>query len=205
MNFYISPSPLLDQANENFDMIDALDEIDGLNSLKDLPSDYPSHFNCDILASKLVDINDEKEVNSGTLVVKISENGQEPPVIPSSLSLIVVPASNINNRRIEPIYSSISGLLLGITEDSSFLKNVPREAMTNYLKKSFTNVLKHDFSNLRTWWAKSNPTLQNLITKLFQVDPAPLTGRMKMFLKRVDAYLSQKKKAKPRVSNFRRK
>ncbi|KAL2518213.1 PMD domain-containing protein [Abeliophyllum distichum] len=193
LNFYTSPSPLLDQNNENLDIIDALDGIDGLNGSKDLPCDYPSHISGGILASKLADINDEGEVNSGTSVVKIPENEQEAPVTPSSLSLIVVPTSNINNRGITPICSSMSGLPFGITEDSSLLKDVFREAMTKYLKKSFTNVIKHGFSNLRTWWAKSNQRLQNLITESFQTDPAPLTRRMEVFLKRVDAYLSKRK------------
>ncbi|KAL2497499.1 hypothetical protein Adt_23049 [Abeliophyllum distichum] len=66
LNFYTSPSPLLDQNNENLDIIDTLDGIDGLNGLKDLPYDYPSHISGGILASKLADINDEGEVNSGT-------------------------------------------------------------------------------------------------------------------------------------------
>ncbi|KAL2454049.1 hypothetical protein Adt_48453 [Abeliophyllum distichum] len=181
LNFYTSPSPLLDQNNENLDIIDALDGIDGLNGSKDLPCDYPSHISGGILASKLADINDEGEVNSGTSVVKIPENEQEAHVTPSSLSLIVVPTSNINNRGIAPICSSMSGLPLGITEDSSLLKDVFREAMTKYLKKSFTNVIKHSFSNLRTWWAKSNQRLQNLITESFQADPAPLTNVWKYF------------------------
>ncbi|KAL2486391.1 hypothetical protein Adt_31147 [Abeliophyllum distichum] len=133
------------------------------------------------------------EVNSRISVVKILENRQEAPVITSLLSLIVVPTSNINNRGIAPICSSMSGLPLGITKDSSLLKDVFREAMTNYLKKSFTNVIKHGFSNLRTWWAKSNQRLQNLITESFQADPAPLTRRMEVFLKRVNAYLSKRK------------
>ncbi|KAL2471144.1 Uncharacterized protein Adt_39280 [Abeliophyllum distichum] len=193
LNFYTSPIPLLDQNNENLDMIDALDRIDGLNGSKDLPYDYPSHISDGILASKLADINDDGEVNSGTSVVKILENRQEAAVTPSSLSLIVVPTSNINNRRIAPICSSMSRLLLGITEDSSLLKDVFREAMTKYLKKSFTNIIKHSFSNLRTWWAKSNQRLQNLITKSFQADLSPLTRRMEVFLKRVDAYLFKRK------------
>ncbi|KAL2531895.1 PMD domain-containing protein [Abeliophyllum distichum] len=167
LNFYTSPSPLLDQNNENLDIIDALDGIDGLNGSKDLPYDYPSHISGGILASKLADINDEGEVNSGTSVVKIPENEQEAHVTPSSLSLIVVPTSNINNRGIAPICSSMSGLPFGITEDSSLLKDVFREVMTKYLKKSFTDVIKHGFSNLRTWWAKSNQRLQNLITESF--------------------------------------
>ncbi|KAL2492056.1 hypothetical protein Adt_27684 [Abeliophyllum distichum] len=137
----------------------------------------------------LADINDKGEVNSGTSVVKIPDNEQEAHVTPSSLSLIVVSTSNINNCGIAPMCSSMSGLPLGITEDSSLLKDIFREAMTKYLKKSFTNVIKHDFSNLRTWWAKSNQRLQNLITELLQADPAPLTRRMEVFLKRVDAYL----------------
>ncbi|KAL2519686.1 hypothetical protein Adt_15933 [Abeliophyllum distichum] len=156
LNFYTSPSPLLNLNNENLDIIDALDGIDGLNGSKDLPCDYPSHINGGILASKLADINDEGEVNSRTSVVKIPENEQEAPVTPSSLSLIVVPTSNINNRGIAPICSSMSGLPFGITEDSSLLKDVFREAMTKYLKKSFTDVIKLGFSNLRNWWAKSN-------------------------------------------------
>ncbi|KAL2532075.1 PMD domain-containing protein [Abeliophyllum distichum] len=159
----------------------------------DLLCDYPSHISGGILASKLAYINDEEEVNSGTSVVKIPENEQEALVTPSSLSLIVVPTSNINNRGIAPICSSMSGLPLEITEDSSLLKDVFREAMTKYLKKSFTNVIKHSFSNLRTWWAKSNQRLQNLITESFQADLAPLTRRMEVFLKRVDAYLSKRK------------
>ncbi|KAL2466025.1 hypothetical protein Adt_41876 [Abeliophyllum distichum] len=73
---------------------------------------------------QLVDINDEREVNSGTSLVKIPENRQEAHVTPSSLSLIVVPAININNHVIVPICSSMSGLLLGITKDSSFLKDI---------------------------------------------------------------------------------
>ncbi|KAL2486364.1 hypothetical protein Adt_31120 [Abeliophyllum distichum] len=154
LNFYTSPSPLLDQNNENLDIIDAIDGIDGS---KDLSCDYPSHISGCILASKLADINDEREVNSGTSVVKIPENEQEAPVTPSSLSLIVVPTSNINNRGIAPICSSMSGLPFGITEDSSFLKDVFREAMTKYLKKSFTGYV----------W--------------------------KVFLKRVDTYLSKRK------------
>ncbi|KAL2531935.1 PMD domain-containing protein [Abeliophyllum distichum] len=81
-------------------------------------------------ASKLTDINDEGEVNSGTSVVKIPENEQEAPVTLSSLPLIVVPSSNINNRGIAPICSSMFGLPFGITEDSSLLKDVFREAMT---------------------------------------------------------------------------
>ncbi|KAL2532102.1 hypothetical protein Adt_05453 [Abeliophyllum distichum] len=193
LNFYTSPSPLLDQNNENLDIIDALDGIDGLNGSKDLSCDYPSHIIGGILTSKLADINDKGEVNSGTSVVKIPENEQEAPVIPSSLSLIVVPTSNINNCGIAPICSSMSGLLLGITEDSSLLKDVFREAMTKYLKKSFTNVIKHDFSNLRTWWAKSNQRLQNLITESFQANPTPLIRCMEVFMKRVDAYLSKRK------------
>ncbi|KAL2487068.1 PMD domain-containing protein [Abeliophyllum distichum] len=191
--FYTSPSPLLDQNNENLDIIDALDGIDGLNGSKDLPCDYPSHISGGILASKLADINDEGEVNSGTSVVKIPENEQGAPVTPSSLSLIVVPTSNINNRGIAPICSSMSGLPFGVTEDSSLLKDVFQEAMTKYLKKSFTDVIKHGFSNLRTWWAKSNQRLQNLITESFQADPEPLTRHMEVFLKRVDAYLSKRK------------
>ncbi|KAL2462062.1 hypothetical protein Adt_45482 [Abeliophyllum distichum] len=87
----------------------------------------------------------------------------------------------------------MSGLPLGITKDSYLLKDVFRKARTKYLKKSFTNVIKYDFSNLRTWWAKSNQRRQNLITELFQVDPAPLTRRMEVFLKRCDAYLSKRK------------
>ncbi|KAL2486989.1 hypothetical protein Adt_31745 [Abeliophyllum distichum] len=87
-----------DQTGENLDMIDALDGIDGINSSKDLSCDYPSHISSGILISKLADINDEREVNSETLVVKILENGQKLPVTPYSLSLIVVPTSNINNR-----------------------------------------------------------------------------------------------------------
>ncbi|KAL2472114.1 Uncharacterized protein Adt_40250 [Abeliophyllum distichum] len=74
-----------DQNNENLDIIDALDGIDGidgLNSSKDLLCDYPSHISGGILASKLADINDEGEVNSGTSVVKILENEQEAPVTP---------------------------------------------------------------------------------------------------------------------------
>ncbi|KAL2461661.1 hypothetical protein Adt_45081 [Abeliophyllum distichum] len=182
-----------DQNNKNLDIIDALDVIDGLNGSKDLPCDYPSHISGDILASNLAVINDEGEVNSGTSVVKIPENEQEAHVTPSSLSLIVVPTSNINNRGIAPICSSMSGLPFGITENSSLLKDVFQEAMTKYLKKSFTDVIKHGFSNLRTWWAKSNQRLQNLITESFQTDPAPLTRRMEVFLKRVDAYLSKRK------------
>ncbi|KAL2471150.1 hypothetical protein Adt_39286 [Abeliophyllum distichum] len=139
-----------DRNNQNLDMIDALDGIDGLNDPKDLPCDYPSHISSGILACMLIDINDEGEVNYGTSVVKILENGQEAHVIPSSLSLIVVPTSNINNRGIAPIYSSMSGLPLGITKDPSLLKDVFREAMTKYFKKSFTNVIKYSFSNLRT-------------------------------------------------------
>ncbi|KAL2526030.1 hypothetical protein Adt_11084 [Abeliophyllum distichum] len=178
-------------------MIDALNGIYGLNSLKDLPIDYLNYINSDILVSKLADINDEEKVNSGTSMVKISENGQEAPVTPSLLSLIFVPTSNINNRGIAGIFSSMSGLPLGITEVSSFLKDVFREAMTNYLKKPFTDVLKH--GNL---WAKTNPTLQNVIIESFQADPTPLTRRMEIFLKRVDAYLSKRKQNL--VSNFRR-
>ncbi|KAL2470472.1 Uncharacterized protein Adt_38608 [Abeliophyllum distichum] len=193
LNFYTSPSPLLDENNENLDIIDALDGIDGLNGSKDLSCDSPSHISGGILASKLADINDEGEVNYGTSVVKIPENEQEAPVTPSSLSLIVVPTSNINNRGIAPICSSISGLPLGITEDFSLLKDVFRAAMTKYLKKSFTNVINHGFSNLRTWWAKSNQRLQNLITESFQADLARLTRRMEVFLKRVDSYLSKRK------------
>ncbi|KAL2457484.1 hypothetical protein Adt_46352 [Abeliophyllum distichum] len=193
LNFYISPSPLLDQNNENLDIIDALDGIDGVNGSKDLPCDYPSHISGGILASKLADINDEGEVNSGTSVVKIPENEQGAPVTPSLLSLIVVPTSNINNRGIAPICSSMSGLPFGVTEETSLLKDVFREAMTKYLKKSFTDVIKHGFSNLRTWWDKSNQRLQNLITESFQADPAPLTRRMEVFLKRVDAYLFKRK------------
>ncbi|KAL2480604.1 hypothetical protein Adt_33570 [Abeliophyllum distichum] len=189
-NFYTSPSPLLDQNNENLDIIDVLD---GLNSSKDLSCDYPNHISGGILASKFTDINDEEEVNSGTSVVKIPENEQEAPVIPSSLSLIVVFSSNINNRGIAPICSSMSGLPFRITKDSSLLKDIFLEAMTKYLKKSFTNVIKHIFSNLRTWWAKSNQRLQNLITESFQADPAPLTRRMVVFLKRFYAYLSKRK------------
>ncbi|KAL2533512.1 Uncharacterized protein Adt_06863 [Abeliophyllum distichum] len=75
-----------DQNNENLDIIDALDGIDGLNGSKDLPCDYPSHISGGILASKLADINDEGEVNSGTSVVKIPENEQEAHVTPSSRS-----------------------------------------------------------------------------------------------------------------------
>ncbi|KAL2486639.1 hypothetical protein Adt_31395 [Abeliophyllum distichum] len=112
-----------DQTSENLDMIDALDGIDGLNGLKDLSCDYLNHIN-GLLTSKLANINDEGEVNYGTSGVKIPENGQEKPVTPSSLSLIVVPTSNINNRGIAPICSSMSGLLLEITEDSSLLKEV---------------------------------------------------------------------------------
>ncbi|KAL2498373.1 PMD domain-containing protein [Abeliophyllum distichum] len=193
LNFYTSPSPLLDQNNENLDIIDAVDGIDGLSGSKDLPCDYPSHISGGILASKLADINDEGEVNSGTSVVKIPENEQEAPVTPSSLSLIVVSSSIINNRGIAPICSSMSGLPFGITEDSSLLKDVFREAMTKYLKKSFTDVIKHGFSNLRTWWAKSNKRLQNLITESFQADLAPLPRRMEVFLKKVDAHLSKRK------------
>ncbi|KAL2462061.1 Uncharacterized protein Adt_45481 [Abeliophyllum distichum] len=74
LNFYTSPSPLLDQNNENLDMIDSLDGIDGFNSSKDLPCDYPSHISGGILTFKLADSNDEEEVNSRTLVVKILEN-----------------------------------------------------------------------------------------------------------------------------------
>ncbi|KAL2457320.1 hypothetical protein Adt_46412 [Abeliophyllum distichum] len=95
-------------------MIDVLDGIDGLNSSKDISCDYPSHTSGGISASKLADINDEGEVNSRTLVCKIPKNGQDTPVTPSSLSLIVVPTSNINNRGIAPICSSMSGLLLRI-------------------------------------------------------------------------------------------
>ncbi|KAL2465752.1 hypothetical protein Adt_41603 [Abeliophyllum distichum] len=87
----------------------------------------------------------------------------------------------------------MSGLLFRITEDFSLLKDIFREAMTKYLKKSFTNVIKHGFSNLKTLWVKSNQRLQNLITESFQIDPAPLTRRMEVFLKRVDAYLSKRK------------
>ncbi|KAL2461236.1 hypothetical protein Adt_44656 [Abeliophyllum distichum] len=141
----------------------------------------------------LEDSSSEDQVNSGTSAVKIPENEQEAHVTPSSLSLIVVPTSNINNRRIAPICSSMSGLPFGITEGSSLIKDIFREAMTKYLKKSFTDVIKHDFSNLRTWWAKSNQRLQNLITKSFQEDPGPLTRRMEVFLKRVDAYLFKRK------------
>ncbi|KAL2498280.1 hypothetical protein Adt_23830 [Abeliophyllum distichum] len=125
LNFYTSPSPLLDQNNENHDIIDALDGIDGLNSSKYLPCDYPSHISGGILTSKLAVVNDEEEVNSGTSVVKIPENEQEAHVNPSSLSLIVVPTSNINNRGIALICSSTSGLPLGITEESSLLKGYP--------------------------------------------------------------------------------
>ncbi|KAL2481972.1 Uncharacterized protein Adt_34938 [Abeliophyllum distichum] len=124
LNFYTSPSPLLDQNNENLDIIDALDGIDGLNCSKDLPCDYPSNISGGILVTKLADINDEGKVNSGTSVVKIPENEQEAPITPSSLSLIVVPSSNINNHGIAPICSSMSGLPFGITEDSSLLKDV---------------------------------------------------------------------------------
>ncbi|KAL2532179.1 hypothetical protein Adt_05530 [Abeliophyllum distichum] len=134
-----------DHTNENLDMIDAFDGIDGLNSLKDVPCDYPSHISCDILTSKLVDINDDEEANYGTSVVKILENGQEAPVTPSSLSLIVVPTSNINNGGITPICSSMSGLPFEITKDSSFLKDVFREAMIKYLKKLFTDIIKYKF------------------------------------------------------------
>ncbi|KAL2472529.1 hypothetical protein Adt_40665 [Abeliophyllum distichum] len=105
-------------------MIDALDRIDGLNYSKDLPYDYPSHISGGILTCKLADINDEGEVNSRTSVVKILENRREAPVTPSSSSLIVVLISNIDNRGIAPICSSMSGLPLGITEDSSILKDV---------------------------------------------------------------------------------
>ncbi|KAL2497193.1 PMD domain-containing protein [Abeliophyllum distichum] len=192
-NLDMSPQTRNAGNNENLDIIDALDGIDGLNGSKDLPCDYPSHISGGILASKLADINDEGEVNSGTSVVKIPENEQGAPVTPSSLSLIVVPTSNINNRGIAPICSSMSRLPFGVTEDSSLLKDVFQEAMTKYLKKSFTDVIKHGFSNLRTWWAKSNQRLQNLITESFQADPAPLTRRMEVFLKRVDAYLSKRK------------
>ncbi|KAL2511144.1 hypothetical protein Adt_16744 [Abeliophyllum distichum] len=140
-----------------------------------------------------LDIIDALDGIDGLNVVKIPENKQEAPVTLSSLSLIVVPSSNINNRGIAPICFSMSGLPFGITEDSSLLKDVFREAMTKYLKKSFTDVIKHNFSNLRTWWAKSNQRLQNLITESFQADPAPLTRRMEVFLKRVDAYFSKRK------------
>ncbi|KAL2470503.1 hypothetical protein Adt_38639 [Abeliophyllum distichum] len=73
-----------DQNNENLDIIDVLDGIDSLNGSKDLPCDYPSHISGGILASKLADINDGGEVNSGTSVVKIPENEQEAHVTPSS-------------------------------------------------------------------------------------------------------------------------
>ncbi|KAL2498652.1 putative RNA-directed DNA polymerase [Abeliophyllum distichum] len=141
LNFYTSPSPLLDQNNENLDIIDALDGIDGLNGSKDLLCDYPSHISGGILASKLADINDEGEVNSRTSVVKILENEQEAPVTPSSLSLIVVPTSNINNRELHKFALLCLGLPFGITEDSYLLKDVFREAMTKYLKKSFTDQI----------------------------------------------------------------
>ncbi|KAL2526188.1 PMD domain-containing protein [Abeliophyllum distichum] len=123
-----------DHNNENLDIIDALDGVDDLNGSKYLPCDYPSHISSSILASKLADLNDEGELNSGTSVVKIPENEQGAPVTPSSLSLIVVHFSNLNNRGIAPICSSMSGLPFGITKDSSLLKDVFREAMTKYLK-----------------------------------------------------------------------
>ncbi|KAL2525807.1 hypothetical protein Adt_10861 [Abeliophyllum distichum] len=122
----------MDETSENLDMIHALDGIDGLNGSKDLLYNYPSHISGSILASKLADINYKREVNSGTSVLKILENRQEATVTPSSLSLIVVRTSNINNRGIAPICSSMSGLPLGITEDSSFLKDI----FHGYLKNS---------------------------------------------------------------------
>ncbi|KAL2542995.1 hypothetical protein Adt_03973 [Abeliophyllum distichum] len=101
-------------------MIDALNGIDGLNNSKDLPCDYPSHISSGILASKMVDVNDEKEVNSGTSIVKILENGQDALVTPCSLSLIVVLTSIINNHGIVPICFSMSGLLFGIIKTLLF-------------------------------------------------------------------------------------
>ncbi|KAL2491829.1 hypothetical protein Adt_27457 [Abeliophyllum distichum] len=104
-------------------MLDALDGIDRLNSSKYVPYDYPSYISGGILASKDKDINNHGKVNSGTSIVKITENGQEAPVILSSLSLIVVSTSTINNHEIVPICSSMFGIPFEITEDSSFLKN----------------------------------------------------------------------------------
>ncbi|KAL2517690.1 hypothetical protein Adt_13937 [Abeliophyllum distichum] len=62
-----------DHNSENLNIIDALDGIDGLNGSKELPCDYPRHISGGILVSKLADINDEREVNSETSVVKILE------------------------------------------------------------------------------------------------------------------------------------
>ncbi|KAL2461611.1 hypothetical protein Adt_45031 [Abeliophyllum distichum] len=39
--FFTSPNPLLNQTSENRDMIDAFDEIDDINSSKDLPCKIP--------------------------------------------------------------------------------------------------------------------------------------------------------------------
>ncbi|KAL2465661.1 hypothetical protein Adt_41512 [Abeliophyllum distichum] len=166
-----------DQNNENLDMIDALDGIDGLNGSKDLLWDYPGHISGGILASKLADINDEGEVNSGTSVVKILENGQEAPVTPSSLSLIVVPTSNINNFGIVPICSSMSGLPLGITEDSSLLKDVFREAMTNRIdvEMAIFSSLENKTNQLAFQLDKIRDELQTRKENLDKMEEARIT------------------------------
>ncbi|KAL2532341.1 hypothetical protein Adt_05692 [Abeliophyllum distichum] len=111
LNFYASPSPLLDQTCENLDMIEALD---GIYGLKDLPYKYPNHISRGILASKLVDINGEEKANYGTSLVKIPKSRQEASVSPFLLSLIVVPTSN----------TSIPGPPPRVTKDSPFLKSI---------------------------------------------------------------------------------